>query len=79
MSEKIPPCLEGVSETLLMTLYVRARESQRPDAMISRSRDNLEKPENRVRAPKGAHLIFGDLLGTCTPFVKYRLSPGVNL
>jgi len=34
MPEKIPQSLEGVSETLLMTLYVRARESQRPDAMI---------------------------------------------
>src|SRR5512134_3889052 len=34
MSEKIPQSLEGVSETLLMTLYARARESQRPDAMI---------------------------------------------
>jgi O-methyltransferase involved in polyketide biosynthesis len=34
MSEKILQSLDGVSETLLMTLYVRARESQRPDAMI---------------------------------------------
>ena len=34
MPEKIPQTLEGVSETLLMTLLVRARESQRPDAMI---------------------------------------------
>lgn len=34
MPEKIFQPLEGVSETLLMTLYVRARESQRPDAMI---------------------------------------------
>lgn len=34
MTEKILQSLEGVSETLLMTLYVRARESQRPDAMI---------------------------------------------
>ena len=34
MPEKIPQSLEGVSETLLMTLYVRARESQRPNAMI---------------------------------------------
>ena len=31
---KILHSLEGVSETLLMTLYARARESQRPDAMI---------------------------------------------
>ena len=34
MSEKIPQSLEGISKTLLMTLYVRARESQRPDGMI---------------------------------------------
>jgi methyltransferase (TIGR00027 family) len=34
MPEKILQSLEGVSETLLMTLYARARESQRPDAMI---------------------------------------------
>ena len=35
MPEKILHSLEGVSETLLITLYVRARESQRPDAMIN--------------------------------------------
>ncbi len=34
MPEKILQSLAGVSETLLMTLYVRARESQRPNAMI---------------------------------------------
>ncbi len=34
MSEKILQSLAGVSETLLMTLYVRALESQRPDGMI---------------------------------------------
>ena len=34
MSETTNPNLGGVSETLLMTLYVRARESQRPDGMI---------------------------------------------
>lgn len=34
MTEKTIANLGGVSETLLMTLYVRARESQRPDAMI---------------------------------------------
>jgi len=34
MSEKISQSLHGVSETLLMTLFVRARESQRPDGMI---------------------------------------------
>jgi len=38
MSEKIPQSLDGVSETLLMTLYIRARESQRPDAMIKDSK-----------------------------------------
>lgn len=38
MPQKIPQTLEGVSETLLMTLYVRARETQRPDAMISDQR-----------------------------------------
>lgn len=35
MSEKIPQSLDGVSETLLITLYARARESQRPNAMIN--------------------------------------------
>jgi O-methyltransferase involved in polyketide biosynthesis len=34
MTEKVLQSLEGVSETLLITLYVRARESQRPDGMI---------------------------------------------
>ena len=34
MSEKISHSLAGVPETLLITLYARARESQRPDAMI---------------------------------------------
>lgn len=34
MPEKIVQSLKGVSETLLMTLYARARESQRPDAML---------------------------------------------
>jgi O-methyltransferase involved in polyketide biosynthesis len=34
MTEKVLQSLEGVSETLLITLYVRARETQRPDAMI---------------------------------------------
>jgi O-methyltransferase involved in polyketide biosynthesis len=34
MYEKIIQNLEGVSETLLMTLYARAHESQRPDAML---------------------------------------------
>jgi O-methyltransferase involved in polyketide biosynthesis len=34
MPEKISQNLEGVSKTLLMTLYARARESQRPDAIF---------------------------------------------
>jgi len=34
MSETTNPNLGGVSETLLITLYVRARESERSDAMI---------------------------------------------
>ena len=34
MTEKIPVTLSGVSETLLLTLYLRAMESQRPDALI---------------------------------------------
>ncbi len=34
MSEKVLESLEGVSETLLIPLYVRACESQRPDAML---------------------------------------------
>jgi O-methyltransferase involved in polyketide biosynthesis len=38
MPEKVLQSLDGVSETLLMTLYVRARESQRPDAMIKDDR-----------------------------------------
>lgn len=38
MSEKILPSLAGVSETLLIPLCIRARESQRPDAML---RDDL--------------------------------------
>jgi O-methyltransferase involved in polyketide biosynthesis len=34
MSQKVLQSLEGVSETLLIPLYVRARESQRPNAII---------------------------------------------
>ena len=34
MTVKIPQSLEGVSETLLITMLARARESQRPDGMI---------------------------------------------
>jgi O-methyltransferase involved in polyketide biosynthesis len=34
MSENVQLTLNGVPETLLMTLYIRAMESQRPDALI---------------------------------------------
>lgn len=34
MPEKISSNLSGVAETLLITLYIRAMESQRPDALI---------------------------------------------
>ena len=34
MSETTNPDLSGVAETLLITLYIRAMESQRPDALI---------------------------------------------
>lgn len=34
MTVKISPALYGVAETLLIPLYGRARESQRPDAML---------------------------------------------
>ncbi len=34
MSKKSSRILDGVSETLLITLYTRAQESQRPDGMI---------------------------------------------
>jgi O-methyltransferase involved in polyketide biosynthesis len=34
MSGAIAENLSGVSETLLVTLYLRAMESQRPDALI---------------------------------------------
>lgn len=34
MSENIAQILDGVAETLLITLYVRAMESQRPDSLI---------------------------------------------
>jgi O-methyltransferase involved in polyketide biosynthesis len=38
MPEKVLQTLQGVSETLLITLYVRARESQRPDGLIKDNR-----------------------------------------
>jgi O-methyltransferase involved in polyketide biosynthesis len=34
MNQKISPSLTGVPETLLITIYHRAQESQRPDAML---------------------------------------------
>lgn len=34
MSENNNPNLDGVAETLLITLYIRAMESQRPDALL---------------------------------------------
>ena len=34
MSETTNPTLSGVSQTLLITLYLRAMETQRPDALI---------------------------------------------
>ena len=38
MPEKISPSLSGVPETLLIPLYHRAQETQRPDAMIKDDR-----------------------------------------
>ncbi len=38
MSEITKPNLSGVAETLLITLYIRAMESQRPDALIKDER-----------------------------------------
>src|SRR5512136_32882 len=38
MSEITNPNLSGVAETLLITLYIRAMESQRPDALIKDER-----------------------------------------
>ncbi len=38
MSETAKPNLSGVAETLLITLYIRATESQRPDALIKDER-----------------------------------------
>jgi O-methyltransferase involved in polyketide biosynthesis len=34
MSEKISPTLAGVPETLLIPLYIRAKEAKRPDSML---------------------------------------------
>ena len=34
MSETTNPNLKGVAETLLITLYIRALEAQRPDAIF---------------------------------------------
>jgi len=38
MSKMVNPDLSGVAETLLITLYIRAMESQRPDALIKDER-----------------------------------------
>jgi hypothetical protein len=38
MSETTNPNLSGVAETLLITLYIRAIESQRPDALVKDER-----------------------------------------
>ena len=38
MPETTKPSLSGVAETLLITLYIRAMESQRPDALIKDER-----------------------------------------
>jgi O-methyltransferase involved in polyketide biosynthesis len=38
MPDNVQHALSGVPETLLITLYVRARESQRPDAMMRDAR-----------------------------------------
>jgi len=38
MSETIKPDLSGVPATMLITLYIRAVESQRPDALIKDER-----------------------------------------
>jgi O-methyltransferase involved in polyketide biosynthesis len=38
MSEKIRQSLEGISETLLIPLYVRACETQRPDGLLKDAR-----------------------------------------
>ena len=34
MTETTSPTLSGVAETLLLPLYIRALESQRPDALL---------------------------------------------
>lgn len=53
-SEKIPQSLEGVSETLLMTLLVRARESQRQNPLIKDDKavamvNQLDRDFSRLR------------------------------
>ena len=50
MSEKASPFLDGVSETLLIPLYTRALESQRPDGLI--------RDEKAVELVKGMDLDF---------------------
>jgi len=53
MTEKIQHTLDGVSETLLMTLFIRARESQRANPMI--------KDDNAVAMVKKLECDFSRL------------------
>src|SRR5512136_282626 len=57
MSETPHQDLSGVAETLLMTLYIRAMESQRPDALIKDEKavalvTNMSYDFNRIRQVK---------------------------
>lgn len=57
MSEKNILTLDGVAETLLATLYIRAMESQRPDALIKDDRavalvTKMSSAFNRIRQIK---------------------------
>ena len=57
MSETINQDLSGVAETLLMTLYIRAMESQRPDALIKDEKavalvTNMSYDFDRIRQVK---------------------------
>jgi O-methyltransferase involved in polyketide biosynthesis len=57
MSENTNQGLSGVAETLLMTLYIRAKESQRPDALIKDEKavalvTNMSYDFDRIRQVK---------------------------
>jgi O-methyltransferase involved in polyketide biosynthesis len=57
MSENTNQGLSGVAETLLMTLYIRAMESQRPDALIKDEKavalvTNMSYDFDRIRQVK---------------------------